>query len=130
MRLPALLAFPRVPRPARSTGTDLPPDETVVLDGPDPALRPAPAAADGVHPDGPPGAAPTRPRRWWIWRVLALLVFTTGSALAWSSPETGWPRTAFTTGFALYYAGSLTRALRQRRAARGTLSSTPPPATS
>ena len=50
MRLTTLFTIPRVLRHSDAVGADLPPDDAVVLDAPDPSLRAAlAAAASGDH---------------------------------------------------------------------------------
>ncbi|MFJ7194291.1 MULTISPECIES: hypothetical protein [unclassified Streptomyces] len=66
MRLPFLLALPRVLRHSASVGADLPPDEAVSVDAPDPALRAAlGSAADGDHGPARELLAQTREHRQW-----------------------------------------------------------------
>ncbi|MFF4244019.1 hypothetical protein ACFYY2_06055 [Streptomyces sp. NPDC001822] len=66
MRLSALLTIPRVLRHSDAVGADLPPDEAVVLDAPDPSLREAlAAAAAGDHGPAADLLAATREHAQW-----------------------------------------------------------------
>ncbi|WP_326767233.1 hypothetical protein OG978_24445 [Streptomyces sp. NBC_01591] len=66
MRLPFLLTVPRVLRHSAAIGADLPPDEAVSVDAPDPALRAALAsAADGDHGPARELLAGTREHTQW-----------------------------------------------------------------
>lgn len=79
---------------------------------------------DGVHPGAPAPAEP-HPVRWWVLRVLGLLLFTTSAVYAWWTPDIGWFRSTVSSLLALYFAAGLRRAVRRRP-----VSSSPPPATS
>ncbi|MET9660055.1 hypothetical protein [Streptomyces sp. NPDC006510] len=66
MRRPFLLTLPRVLRHSAVIGADLPPDEAVAVDAPDPALRDALAsAADGDHGPARELLAATREHTQW-----------------------------------------------------------------
>ncbi|MFE6038842.1 hypothetical protein [Streptomyces sp. NPDC056452] len=66
MRLTALFTIPRVLRHSDAIGADLPPDEAVVLDAPDPSLRDAlAAAAAGDHAPAAELLAATREHAQW-----------------------------------------------------------------
>ncbi|MFF9568216.1 hypothetical protein [Streptomyces sp. NPDC014685] len=90
MRLPFLLTLPRVLRHSAAIGADLPPDEAVVVDAPDPALRAAlTSAAQGDH--GPARAllAATREHAQWelrdgyVSRLAAAALHNPGWLDAW-----------------------------------------------
>ncbi|MEV2244775.1 DUF4034 domain-containing protein [Streptomyces sp. NPDC049970] len=66
MRLTSLLSIPRVLRHSDAIGADLPPDEAMVLDAPDPSLRQAlAAAAAGDHGPAAELLASTRRHAQW-----------------------------------------------------------------
>ncbi|WP_329040048.1 DUF4034 domain-containing protein [Streptomyces sp. NBC_00178] len=66
MRLSAFLTIPRVLRHSDAIGADLPPDEAVVVDAPDPSLRVALAAASaGDHGPAAELLAATREHAQW-----------------------------------------------------------------
>ncbi|MEU0137092.1 hypothetical protein ABZ172_24155 [Streptomyces sp. NPDC006296] len=66
MRLTALFTVPRVLRHSNAIGADLPPDDAVVLDAPDPPLRAALAAASsGDHAPAAELLAGTREHAQW-----------------------------------------------------------------
>jgi hypothetical protein len=56
-----------------------------------------------------------RPPRWWIPRILLLLLFIPTTAYTWWSPDAGALRATMTTIATLYLAAPLSRAWRQRR---------------
>jgi hypothetical protein len=87
-------------------------------------MRDTMATKDGVHP-GPPRPAGSHPRRWWVLRCLALLLFTATAVYAWWTPDIGWFRSTVMTLLALDTAARLLVALRRRP-----VSSSPPPAAS
>ncbi|MFD5784299.1 hypothetical protein [Streptomyces sp. NPDC126933] len=66
------------------------------------------------HPPPPPQPVFPRPRRWWLPRVLGLLVFLPATVYAWWSPDIGLLRSALTTIATLWLTSQLTRAWRQR----------------
>ncbi|MEV3928838.1 MULTISPECIES: hypothetical protein [unclassified Streptomyces] len=87
-------------------------------------MRDTMTAQDGVHPESP-SASEAHPARWWLLRILGLLVFTAAAAYAWWTPDIGWFRSLVCTAVALHVARTLVRALRRRA-----LSSSPPQAAS
>lgn len=87
-------------------------------------MRDTMTTKDGVHPESP-SASEAHPARWWLLRVLALLVFTAAAVYAWWTPDIGWFRSLVCSAVAVHVAGTLLRALRRRA-----LSSSPPPAAS
>ncbi|MEV5159070.1 hypothetical protein [Streptomyces sp. NPDC053728] len=87
-------------------------------------MRDTMTSKDGVHPESP-SASEAHPARWWLLRILGLLVFTAAAAYAWWTPDIGWFRSLVCTAVALHVARTLVRALRRRA-----LSSSPPPAAS
>ncbi|MEW2549556.1 hypothetical protein AB0910_27900 [Streptomyces sp. NPDC047002] len=94
MTLRSLLSLPRMLRHGSTVGTDLPPDTSVVLDPPEPRLRPAlVAAARGDH--GPARAllAATRlggeweNRGAWLPRLASAVLHNPGALDAWFERE-------------------------------------------
>ncbi|WP_406013618.1 hypothetical protein OG520_15945 [Streptomyces sp. NBC_00984] len=78
-------------------------------------MRSTMTTQDGEHPASPDAYEPRRPR-WWLLRVLSLLLFTAASVHGWAAPDiTPSLATAYTLA-ALFTAAGLRRAWRQRRA--------------
>lgn len=59
---------------------------------------------------GSPALPVRHPARWWILRILGLLLLTSAAAYAWWSPDVGWYRTIAPTAAALYLAVQLRKA--------------------
>ncbi|MEW1688856.1 DUF4034 domain-containing protein [Streptomyces sp. NPDC091265] len=74
-------------------------------------LRDTLSAGGSDHPAEP--RAP-HPRRWWLIRILSLLVLAPATALAWWSPQVGWLRSSMLSAAALYLVAELTAAVRRR----------------
>ncbi|MFE7750806.1 hypothetical protein [Streptomyces sp. NPDC057428] len=96
MRLTALFTLPRVLRHSDAIGADLPPDEAVVLEAPDPSLREAlAAAATGDHRPASALLAATREHAQWerrddcVWRLARASLHHPGWLDSWleESPE-------------------------------------------
>ncbi|MFE7403301.1 hypothetical protein [Streptomyces sp. NPDC057557] len=81
-------------------------------------MRSTMTTQDGEHPRAPDGHEP-RPPRWWVLRVLGLLLFTAAAVHSWTAPDTHPLRATTATLASLYTAARLTSAWRQRRRARG-----------
>ncbi|WP_406322311.1 hypothetical protein [Streptomyces sp. NBC_01637] len=84
-------------------------------------MRDTMATEDGSHPPAP-GTYEPRPARWWLLRVLGLLLFTAAAAYAWWTPDIGPVRSTLSTLTALFLAGQLTGAWRRRRAHKENMS--------
>ncbi|MFF1925171.1 hypothetical protein ACFVW8_31950 [Streptomyces sp. NPDC058221] len=63
----------------------------------------------------PPEPRPPRGPRWWLYRILMLLVLVPAAVFAWWSPGIGWFRSTLLSGAALHVATVLTGAVRRRR---------------
>ncbi|MGW1106323.1 hypothetical protein [Streptomyces sp. NPDC002540] len=87
-------------------------------------MRSTMTAQDGEHPPAP-GSHEPRPPRWWLLRVLGLLLFTAATVHAWSAPDIGPLRATLPTLAALFLAGRLTGAWRQRRRTHGGAATAP-----
>ncbi|WP_327369318.1 hypothetical protein [Streptomyces sp. NBC_01217] len=81
-------------------------------------MRSTMTTQDGEHPS-PPDSPETRPTHWWLLRALGLLLFTTAAFYGWKAPDVSPLRATLPTLAALFTAGRLTRAWRQRRRAPG-----------
>ncbi|MFE4332849.1 hypothetical protein ACFRQM_26545 [Streptomyces sp. NPDC056831] len=82
------------------------------------AMRSTMAAEDGEHPSSPDGHEHRSPR-WWLVRVLALLLFTASAVRGWLGSDVSPAGATVVTISALYVAARLTGAWRQRRLAGG-----------
>lgn len=134
MRLPFLLTLPRVLRHSAAVGADLPPDEAVVLDAPDAALRTAlTSAAEGDHGPARELLAATREHTQWelrdgyVSRLAEAALHNPGWLDAWlaESPRTRtrlWSgRTSASTGPGRYVrrnAPGMSRATSSRHSSR------------
>ncbi|WP_327323579.1 hypothetical protein OG735_14475 [Streptomyces sp. NBC_01210] len=59
---------------------------------------------------GSPALPVHHPARWWVLRILGLLLFVPAAVYAWWSPDVGWYRTIAPTFAALYLAAQLRKA--------------------
>ncbi|MFD0025317.1 DUF4034 domain-containing protein [Streptomyces sp. NPDC058382] len=62
----------------------------------------------------PPEPYVPRGPRWWLYRILMLLVLAPAAVFAWWSPQIGWFRSTLLSGAALHVAVVLTGAVRRR----------------
>ncbi|MFJ4571898.1 hypothetical protein ACIP4W_10795 [Streptomyces sp. NPDC088846] len=92
-------------------------------------MRSTMTTQDGEHPPAPDGHKPRSPR-WWLLRVLALLLFTASAVRGWSGPDISPVGATVVTVSALYVATRLTGAWRQRRRAGRAPAPSPSPSPS
>ncbi|MEU9010859.1 hypothetical protein AB0D12_13960 [Streptomyces sp. NPDC048479] len=64
---------------------------------------------------GSPALPVRHPARWWVLRILGLLLFVPAAVYAWWSPDVGWYRTIAPTVAALYLAAQLRKARAHSR---------------
>lgn len=64
---------------------------------------------------GTPALPIPRPRRWWVLRIVALVILVPAAVYGWLSPDVGWYRTIVPTAASLFYALQLRKAWAQRR---------------
>jgi hypothetical protein len=64
---------------------------------------------------GTPALPIPRPRRWWVLRIVALVILVPAGVYGWLSPEVSWYRTILPTAASLFYAAQLRTAWAQRR---------------
>jgi hypothetical protein len=79
-------------------------------------MRSAMTTRTGEHPPAPDSHGPRSPR-WWLLRILALLLFTAAAVYGWLGPDSNAVGATVVTVSALYVATRLTTAWRHRHRA-------------
>lgn len=64
---------------------------------------------------GTPALPIPRPKRWWVLRIVALVILIPAGVYGWLSPEVSWYRTLVPTAASLFYGVQLRKAWAQRR---------------
>jgi hypothetical protein len=63
---------------------------------------------------GTPSLTIPRPKRWWVLRIVTLVILVPAAVYGWLSPDVGWYRTLVPTAASLFYGAQMRKAWAQR----------------